>query len=335
MKVAGLKFRPADALRDNESLCHLARLCPQGSRLRFYHERQDFWERCRHFSEFQVTVAERNNRIVAVGCLGYKDVWLAGQRCRVGYLFDRMVHPAYRRQGIGLALLEHQLQTGSPVAVHYALVLADNRANRRVLERAGFIALPYPIRYFVLLPDAGDRMQDRNALQVREPVAAEHAFLIDRKLRPEYAFMDDTRDCGMASVVLSENGLVAGGIVHRPGLKGLVRVPWYLRWAAFGYRRLPALGSKVRLWLLGHVWYADRQALRDFLRGLQRLAAQAQADGVLLPVAANDRRLPDFRQFSLRSWGLPQPQVSVYVRGPQALRLLEADLPVLPSLRDG
>lgn len=333
--MTGLTFRPADALRDNEPLCDLARLCPQGTGLRFYHERRDFWERCRHFADFQVTVGEKDGRIVAVGCLAYKEVFLAGQRCRVGYLFDRMVHPEYRRQGIGLALLEHQLRIGSPAALHYALVLADNRANRRVLERAGFVALPHPIRYLVLLPHGGHRIGDRKVLQVREPVAAEHAFLIDRKLRAEYAFADDTRDCGMASVVLGANGLVAGGILHRPGLKGLVRVPWYLRWAALGFRRRPALGSTVRLWLLGHVWYAHRQALRDFLRGLQHLAAQAQADGILLPVAVNDPRLPDFRRFSLRSWGLPQPQVFMYVRGPEASRLLETDLPILPSPRDG
>ncbi|MCS6976986.1 MAG: GNAT family N-acetyltransferase [Gemmatales bacterium] len=303
--------------------------------MRFCHDRSDFWERCRNFSDFQVSVAEKNGVVVAVGSLGYKDVWVAGQRCRVGYFLDRMVHPDFRRQGIGLALLRYQLQLSAPVSLHYALVLADNWPNRRLLERAGFRALPAAIRYLLLMPENWRWTSGRLSCQLREPIAADHAALLDSYLRSRYALLDDSRFCGTASVVVGDPDRSAAGIVHRLGVKRVVRAPWYARWMAWLKWRMPLVGSSLRLWLLGHVWYADHRALADLIQEVKHLAAEAGVDGILMPVAANDPRLADLRRFSLSGWGLPQPRVLMYVRGPEAERLLKSTLPVLPSPRDG
>ena len=70
--------------------------------------------------------------------LAFKEVWIAGQLQPVVYLFDRMVHPRFRRKGIGRALLQHELAQTSAAMLHYGLVLEDNQANRRLLEAAGF-----------------------------------------------------------------------------------------------------------------------------------------------------------------------------------------------------
>lgn len=323
-------------MRDNAALCDLARLCPQGRRFSFLHLRRDFWERCRYYSRFEVWVAEKSGRVLATGSLAYKDVWLAGQLRRVVYLFDRMVHPDYRRQGLGSWMLQHELRSSSGADLHYALVLEDNWPNRKLLEKAGFRPLPVPIRYFLLLPRPGPVLRSyRLDCQLREPIAADHAAWLDRHLHGQFALMDMTRWSGTASFIVGQSEPLAGGILYRHGLKLLVHAPWYYRWASFLTSRIPPIRTPLRLWTVGHLVYRDRPAFQDLLSEVSRRAAEEGIHGVLMPVAADDPRLKDFRQVVPWAWLLPTPRVFVYVRGPAASTLLEADLPVLPSPRDG
>jgi GNAT superfamily N-acetyltransferase len=314
-------------------LCALARHCPQGGSLQFYHLRQDHWERCRSFPRFQVWVAEQAGQIVGAASLAFKKVWIAGQLQPVVYLFDRMVHPRFRRQGIGRALLQQELAQTSGAMLHYGLVLEDNQANRGLLEGAGFCRLPHPLVYLALLPQR--RRTAGPPIRVAEPIARDHARLLDRYLRPRYGMMDQTAQCGMASLLLGEPEPAAGGILYRHGWKVVTRAPWYLRWASRWFGLLPRLGQPVRSWVLGHVWYRDRSALASFLGQVGHLAADAGAHVVLMPVAGNDPRLPDFCRLTLHAWGVPAARLLVYVRGPLAQTLVHTPLPLLPSPRDG
>lgn len=98
-------------------------------------------------NRWQMFVAELDGRVI--GCGGY-----FGER--PARLANLMVHPDFRRRGIGQALLVHRLQALAERGVPYAIttVLADNEASLGNLAKQGFqhfdrydiweIPLPYP-----------------------------------------------------------------------------------------------------------------------------------------------------------------------------------------------
>ena len=100
-----MTLRPADPERDNAALCGLARRCPLGGSLSFYHERDDFRERGRLQPDVEVIVAEEAGVVVGCGSVARKPLWLGGTLQPTAYVFDLMVDPPRRGRGIARRLL--------------------------------------------------------------------------------------------------------------------------------------------------------------------------------------------------------------------------------------
>lgn len=332
--MAVLTIRLADPVRDNAALCALARACPQGQRLRFYHERTDHWERCRHFERAEVWVAERGGTIVGAGSLAWKHVWLEGELRLATYFLDRIVHPDYRRQGIGRALLEEELASCADSAVCYGLVLEDNAANRHLLEARGFTPLPWPMLYHAMIPRWVKR-QPTPEFHLVEPAAERTAAWLDEALRSDYALMDPSAQCGMGLFVLGARVPRAAGVLYRHGLKVVTHAPWYYSllasWTGLGAR----VGEPVRTWILGNLWFEDERALAELLSGVAAAALEEGAPLILIPLAVNDPRRPVIARHTITRWGIAPTRVLLYAYGEGAGLLLTSRRPVLPSPRDG
>src|SRR5262249_10469491 len=93
-------IRRADPDRDNAALCALSRRCPQGRRLRFYHDRADFLERGRSQPECDVFTADEAGRLVAAAAVARKPMRLGGDFLPTAYVFDLMVDPSFRGRGL-------------------------------------------------------------------------------------------------------------------------------------------------------------------------------------------------------------------------------------------
>src|SRR5262245_61522771 len=103
--LEAVMIRPAERPRDTAALCELARCCPQGRRLRFYHDRSDYWERGRLQPQLDIHVAEQAGELLAAVSVARKTLWLGGVWEPVSYIHDLMVRPDRRGRGLGRELI--------------------------------------------------------------------------------------------------------------------------------------------------------------------------------------------------------------------------------------
>lgn len=328
------RVRLANPCRDNQALCELSRACPQGDRLRFYHAREDHWERCRLYSEAQVFVAERDESIVGAATVGFKDMWIDGALEQVAYFFDRMVHPHYRRQGIGRALLQSQLEASDAAALRYSLVLEDNHANRALLESEGLTAHPRRLLYFAILPGLLRRKAPAE-VHYTEPIDPRIGEQLDNALQQGYVFRDLTARSadGLFEVVSTEGEACA--VLYRHGPKVLVQAPWYYRWLGRVVPFVPRVHRPILSWSLCHLWATSDDAMQLLLRGVALAAWRASVTVVLLPLYENDPRIHAVRPWTVNRWGAAPARVCLYLHGELASSLLDCERPFLASGRDG
>lgn len=129
-------YRP----EDDPFLMELERLSPRGEPRPFVHWRRHFRDRANLYTQPYIFVAEKDNRLIGVTSIAIKDTIAGGQPIKLAYSFDTRVHPAYRRQRIGMAMQEEKLAFLSANGVHglYALVVSTNYASVNMLEKLGF-----------------------------------------------------------------------------------------------------------------------------------------------------------------------------------------------------
>jgi predicted N-acetyltransferase YhbS len=104
------RIRNADLVQDNAALCELARRCPQGKRFRFYHQRDQFNSRGRYQIRTRTLVAENNAAVVATVSAADKAVWLRSCAREALYLYDLMVDPRFRGNGLAQLLMTEACQ---------------------------------------------------------------------------------------------------------------------------------------------------------------------------------------------------------------------------------
>lgn len=321
-----ITLRPADRRRDNAALCALARRCPLGSRLSFYHERDDFWERGRLQPDVEVIVAEETGAVVGCGAVARKPMWLGGALQPTAYVFDLMVDPPRRGRGIARRLLRALTDPGARLV--YAHVLDDNRPSRRLFESEGFRAHPRRLLFHALLPSLEGRPSARVAGPV--PVDAAVAADIDRRLRERYDFLDATAGHDGLFRLESADGR-AWAALRRHGPKVCARVPWYAR-------PLVRPGRPVFTWSLHHLGAEGRYpgaALDRLLRAAAWAAARQRIDLLLVPLFEEDPHNAVLRRYLLPRWGPSAGTTRLYVAGPAADGLLNDRRPLLLSGRDG
>jgi ribosomal protein S18 acetylase RimI-like enzyme len=332
-----VSLRRAEPAQDNAALCDLARRCPQGRRFRFYHERSDARERCRGHGDVEILVAQRGGRLAAAGTVARKQVWLAGGWRSAAYIFDLMVDPEQRRQGLARRMLAALRQFDSPPPqLVYSYILADNEPSRRLFEQEGFLAHPHSLLYHAVVPRLA-RRPPPPGFHLCEPVTQTAAATADARLRERYEFVDAT--AGHEGLFqLDWRGTRAWAAVRRCGPQVFVAVPWY--WALMGWLLPfgPRRGHTVRAWSLHHLVAEGPEpsaALRHLVEAVAWVAARENVDALLLPLFDDDPTTALVRRLSLTGWGLAPPQTCLYVGGELAGAVLQASRPLLMSGKDG
>lgn len=317
-------------LDDNAALCALARRCPQGRRIRFFHERDDFRERCRQHAAADVFVIERDAQIVGAAAVARKPMWLGGDWRSTAYIFDLMVDPAHRGRGLARRLLDAAWRSCPGVRLHYAYILEDNVASRRLFESAGFEAYPRRLFYHAIL------IRGRRAvaadLEWHQPIPAADAAHLDSVLRSRYDFLDASSGHeGLFHLV--RNGSSAWAALRRYGPKVFTDVPWYLAGLSRLLPFLPRPGRLVRAWSLHHLHAEGPHAktvLADLVTAVCHRAAEEGVAVVMLPLFEDDPCMVHIVPLTLSRWGLRLGTTRLYVAGE-----FNPTRPLLASGRDG
>jgi GNAT superfamily N-acetyltransferase len=147
-----MDLRRADPARDSAALCALARRCPQGRRLRFYHHREDYWERARLHADAEVLALDDGGRLAGSVTVARKVLLLGGVPTPAAYVFDLMVDPDLRGRGLARRLLDACRRACPDARLFYSYILEDNVPSRRLFESEGFTAHPHRLLYHPVLP---------------------------------------------------------------------------------------------------------------------------------------------------------------------------------------
>lgn len=331
-------IRLADERHDNFPLCQLAAHCPQGDgKFQFFYERTDFWERSRSFPKTHVLIAESNGMPVGTATICLKDVWIGGNRQRVAYLFDRMVSPSSRRQGLGRRLLAEQLAIArsADVTLTYSYVLENNLANHGLMESGGLVAHPHRAEFYTLFARE-PRANDATATPIAEgcePSGLPHWESINESFLDVYEFVDPAPASCDQFIRLGDSA-VAGVRRHMP--KWFVHLPWLYRVAGRWLSAVPRLGKQFCTWSLHLLWEARQSpdAIRALLQAVKGLAASASAQVVNVPLFATDPVIDRVRRASINRYHVAPTPVRLYLCGPATHQLLESAKPLLVSGRD-
>ncbi len=326
-------IRPATDL-DNAALCDLARRCPQGEHLRFYHERRDYRERGRLHDDGEVFVAECEGRLAGSASVARKHLWLNGAPCPTAYVYDVLVDPAHRGRGLARQLVGAVRGACSAAEVFYCYVLADNAASQRLFAAAGFTPHPRRLLYHTLLPRLA-RRRPPPGYCVLPP--SSRAAACDAWLPARYEFLDSTAGHD-ALFYLEGRGGRAWAALRRHGPKVFVGVPWYYDALGRLLPFVPRAGRPVRVWSLHHLG-ADgprpRSALGRLLASVAWSAAEEDIDAVTLPLYENDPHAAVVRRHTLTGWGVAPAVTLLFVSGPRSGEVLGAVRPLLSGGRDG
>ena len=100
----------SDAVRsateaDNPALIDPQRLCPQGTHLRIYSEREDYFFRARMYGDTRTLVTEDGGRLFGVLAAAIKGLYIGGIVRPAAFFYDLRVHPDYRRSVRGRHIL--------------------------------------------------------------------------------------------------------------------------------------------------------------------------------------------------------------------------------------
>lgn len=326
-----VEVRVADPERDNVALCELARHCPQGRRWRFFHQRDDYWERCRLHRDSQVLVIDVAGRPAAAATFARKTVWLAGSDRSAVYVFDVMVQPEQRGRGLARRLL-HAVRRHNPDAeLFYCYILADNRASRHLFEREGFRSVTQALLYHPVLPALERR---RLPPGFRRSDSPGDAAAVDDELRRRYDFLDSTGGHD-ALFVLEEQGGRAWAALRKHEPQVFVGLPWYAVLVGRMLPIVPVPGRPVTVWSLHHMGWQGGGTLRRLVHSVAWLASRSGINVLALPLFENDPLTAVVAPLTLTRWGIPPGRVFLYAAGNLAPLVLRSARPLVLSGQDG
>jgi hypothetical protein len=137
----GPVIRPASEA-DSSALVELERLCPQGTHLRMYSEREDYFLRSRMYGDAHTLVAEDRERGLLFGVLAaaMKRLSIAGQVRPAAFFYDLRIHPEYRQTARGRHMLAawkamEAWAAGRGAHVVYGLIKKDNAPMLALVDR--------------------------------------------------------------------------------------------------------------------------------------------------------------------------------------------------------
>ena len=100
----------------------------------------DFFARTSAYEDCKVFVTYEQDKIIGSVACAVLDTVINGNLEKTGYIFQAFVDPEFRGRGIIRRLYEHceQFLKNQGVRMGYGLILQDNLANRRAVEKAGY-----------------------------------------------------------------------------------------------------------------------------------------------------------------------------------------------------
>ncbi len=124
---------------DNETLLSIERLCPQGNEecAVAVDKGPDITARYELYDNWEIRVAEEDD--TTVGWIGWTVK--QGPEQKYVYVAEVMVHPDYRRQGIGVNLLREAEKAAHEANVShiYCYIYEPNKASMKLVEKLGYI----------------------------------------------------------------------------------------------------------------------------------------------------------------------------------------------------
>ncbi len=333
--------RPADPARDNAGLCDLARRCPQGRQFRFYHHRDDYWERARLQPDSRVLIIDVGGRPAAAVTFARKSVRLAGAERAAVYVFDLMVDPEQRGRGLARRLLAAVREANPGAGLFYSYIVEDNLPSRRLFEGDGFRPYPHRLLYHPVLPLLERR---RPPTGFRRSRSAEEAAEIDEVLRRRCDFLDTTAG-NDGLFILERGGFRAWAALRRHEPQVFVAMPWYGSLVGRLLPIVPRPGNPVTVWSLHHlgaevlgtrysVLSTQYSVLRRLIRSVTWLASKDAADALVLPLFENDPLTAAVRPLTLTRWGVSPGVAILHAAGDVAPLLFRLPRPFLLSGRD-
>jgi GNAT superfamily N-acetyltransferase len=325
---------------DNAALCDLARRCPQGRRLRFYHHRDNYWERCRLQTDPEVLVLESAGALAGTVSVARKNLWLDQSWQPAAYLFDLMVDPAQRGHGLARRLLQAARDACPDARLFYSYILEDNLASRQLFASTGFTAHPRRLLFHPLLPRLARRRPPPgfHFLERQNPDFVELMDRLFESLSGRYDFLDaGTGHDGL--FLLCDRDVWMWALLRRHEPQVFVSLPWYAALVGRVLPLLPAPGRPVRAWSLHHLGStppaAPRPVWKRLLGAVAWLAARAGVDAVAIPLFDNDPHTAVVAGATLTGWGIAPGATRLFVGGDRAEQVLAAGHPLILNGQDG
>lgn len=163
---------------DDAPLMELERRCPRGLPQPFIHYRRRFIDRAAIFPDVELLVAEHERAVIGTVAVCVKRTGIGGRPVSLGYIFDVRTDPAFRRRGIGAALIAavDAYLVGRDVDGVYGHILASNFPSLKLFATMGYQRLrqlmllmyqPFPL---LDIPDwmprhAGEHTADHDLVQ--------------------------------------------------------------------------------------------------------------------------------------------------------------------------
>ncbi|MFQ5909371.1 MAG: GNAT family N-acetyltransferase [Thermoplasmata archaeon] len=125
---------------DNEELIELDRISPEEGLVSYYVDRRPVYIRQPDEEGFFPYVAVEDGKIAGVVFSSVDDLNVNGELHKCVYISSLRVHPAYRRRGIGGALINQVIEEAKKekAEIFWAVVIGKNRASFKTFQKCGF-----------------------------------------------------------------------------------------------------------------------------------------------------------------------------------------------------
>ncbi len=301
---------------DNEAALGLEELCVQGESVALRYVRPSFHARSEVYHKYRILCAKVGEKLVGIGAWSEKQVRLHGQVIKAVYFYDLRVHPAYRKQGVSVLLIQAAYdEIGDSAECAYTLIAGENERSLDIIRRIHGFYSEIPLTYACIPVYRKLNVEE----DFRETTASDvHRLYLrlnpDVQFVPEFAeerLLGHVRSLslrrgggGGVSIWTNEN-LLAEQIVDIPGK---YRVMGALGRALGPVIKLPAFprrGEIVKSWFLFDLSAKDAADLRNILRAANNLAYEEEKKFIYVLLQTGENTLRSIRSSGLRVYTIP------------------------------
>ena len=261
----------------------------------------------RMYGRCHTFVAEREGRIVGVISAAVKDVRLAGQSTRAGYLFGLRVAPRARRHGVASALYARAEQAAKDdgAAATYAIVMADNasvmplthRFALQPIERIETLVVPVVRQRSARLDVRVERSPEAIAQRIDSFFQTHDLFVPGPQRYPsrgQFALHCAERGTSFAAVTVSSHNAVFQDLVEFvPACLRPLRCFWDAIRPLIALPHIPVRGRTVSTRWIGEPVLKGPDALgllREVLHHVHSEAAEEGVHWLMMPIHSSDTR---------------------------------------------